>query len=68
MARPGMDDGARRRIADLVNGRTGALAAVTGSVLVRCGARGALVPERLLAEHARSYADPEHIVVEVMES
>lgn len=57
-----------RRIEELLGRRTAAISEVTGSVLVRCPACEMLVPERAMAEHARSYDDDRHAAVEVLES
>ena len=56
------------RLTDLLNERTQAAAALTGSRLARCPVCSLLVPERCLVEHARSYGDDGHRVLEVMES
>lgn len=56
------------RVRELLEVQTRSIARMTGSTLARCPACGMLVPERLLAEHAKSYGDGEHAVVEVMSS
>lgn len=63
-----MTQDALSKLIDLLDRRTSLVAAVSGSTLSRCGACGMLVPDRLLAEHCRSYGDDVHVVTEVMGS